>query len=165
MIIREEGLRKIVEDALKCLFKKEERLIIRKIKEEAINHRFAVYLENGILQNSNFAFLNIDLEYNKNYDKDKEVIGTDGITYKIRPDILIHLREDNYNNKIALECKINCLSVKDQQKLLILKKPPYNYENCIGIVYKPSRDYFFIYHVEDNQLIKEKKKKESCNLR
>jgi hypothetical protein len=164
MIIRDDELRKLLEHSLKCLFENEERIIFRKVKEEAINHRFAVYLENNIRNNFQYSFLNVDLEYNKNYDMDKEIIGTDGEIHKIRPDILMHLREDNYNNKIAFECKIGCLSIKDKHKLLMLKNNPYNYENCIGIVYKPDRDYFFIYHVEDDRIIKSKKKKKEFSL-
>lgn len=163
MIISDPVLREILHHALKTLFDKEARIIFRKLKEEAINHRLAVYLDNGI-RDTQYSFLSVDLEYNKNYDKDKEIIGSDGKSHRIRPDILIHQREDNHNNKIALECKIESLSVNDREKLLRLKEKPYSYENCIGIVYKPDKEYFFIYHVQDNQIIKSKKEKKKFEL-
>ena len=150
MYVSNDNIKEILSNAIKTLFLEDSRIIFRKLKEEAINHRLAVYIENELKQCLDLSYLNVDLEYNKNYDSDKDIIRTDGQIKKIRPDILVHQRENNYNNKIAFECKINSLSKYDKEKLIALRKAPYNYENAIGIVYKPEKDYFFLYCVNND---------------
>jgi hypothetical protein len=155
MIIKNDAIREIMENALSELFEKDNRIIFRKLHEEAINHRLSVYIEENIKENINYKYLDVDLEYNKNYDMEKEIIGTDGIKYRIRPDIIIHQRENNQNNKIAIECKKNYITQKDRIKLVALfDKNQYGYENCFGIVYKPEKDVFEFYNTDDSGIEK-----------
>ena len=87
--------------SLRKLLEKDINLIRRKVKEECINHRLATYLEEFSPKEYSHAI--VDLEYNKNYDKDKAIEGSDGKIHKIRPDIIIHKREDNYKKHKPLD--------------------------------------------------------------
>ena len=62
------------------------------IYEPTLNHRIAVYLERYFCK---FGYV-VDCEYNKNRGNPKE----DDMGHKIRPDIIIHKR--NNNNNIAI---------------------------------------------------------------
>jgi hypothetical protein len=104
-----------IEQSLRNLFANEASLIDRKLKEECINHRFAVYLEKHKPQE--YTDYVVDLEYDKDFSNSKQ-ISINGVPTSIRPDILIHQRENNSNgNLIAFECKKHYLTVHDKQKL------------------------------------------------
>jgi len=56
---------KIIKEALNELYLHDKSIINRAVREEAINHKFALYLETILNQNSDLYY-NIDIEYNKN---------------------------------------------------------------------------------------------------
>jgi hypothetical protein len=69
---------------------KKERLLNRELHETTLNHRFAFYLENGLIK-ENVKNYHVDIEYNRNFSDQKRCrIGDFRIP--VRPDILIHKR-------------------------------------------------------------------------
>lgn len=132
-----------LECALRELVRQEGELIRREPNEVCINHRFAIYLENVFRADPNYYWVSVDLEYDKNY-KDKKAIQTAGGKQNIRPDILIHKREDNYNNLIAIECKKGCMKPNDRLKLTALLDKPYEYSLSCSISYLPQRNYMLV---------------------
>lgn len=140
--------------ALFQLMNNDSNLLVRRVKEEAINHRLAVYLENIIKSNNDNSHISVDVEYNKNYDKRKEITYPDGTKVYFRPDILVHQRGDNYNNKLAIECKIDYMDKKTIEKLKGMKREPYFYDNSIGIVYRPQIPNVFLYIASDTAITK-----------
>lgn len=118
-------------------------LIDRKLKEECINHRLAFYLERN--KPNIYSAYYVDLEYNKN-NRDEKSIQFQGAKKFIRPDIIIHLRNDDItDNLIAFECKKLHLNSNDKAKLKGLLGNGYNYKVCLGISYQPNRNYFLVY--------------------
>jgi hypothetical protein len=119
-------------------------LLDRIVREECINHRLAFYFENlfsNIIHDD--MFYTVDVEYNKNLSKSEKEIELDDTTIiPIRPDIIIHKRQDNCNNLIAVEAKLRSLRNHDILKLEKLLRPPYNYKYAVGIKYNPNRPYF-----------------------
>jgi Holliday junction resolvase len=133
----------IVIKAVSQLIERDNKIIERKLKEECINHRLALYIQGNLP--ICLSWVMVDVEYDKNYDKPKEIEGSNGEKYKIRPDILVHKREDNYNNMIAIECKKRHLNKLDKIKLKKLLEPPYSYKLSLGISYQPKKKYFLFY--------------------
>jgi len=129
-------------------------LVKRRVKEESLNHRLAVYIENFVKRSCAYSYLSVDIEYNKNYSQEKAIEGPDGDKQFIRPDILVHERNTNFNNKIAIECKLDYMNNHTKRKLTELKKKPYSYEHCIGIVYKPEMSYLFVYIATEVEVTK-----------
>ena len=85
-----------IREALKMFIIKDRQVLLRvDIYEPTISHRIAVYLE-GL-----FPEFDIDCEYNKTLLGDKKNIEDK----KIRPDIIIHKRGNNYDNSVILEIK------------------------------------------------------------
>jgi len=140
-----------LEIALGKLISREDNIIERKLYEVCINHRFAIYLNNELIKCNSYKWLEVDLEYNKNYDKKKEIL-TDKGKESIRPDILIHQRENNYNNMVAIECKKNYMNKKDRTKLLKLLDDPFNYRLTCWISYLPGKIYMLIKLFEKNRI-------------
>jgi hypothetical protein len=132
-----------IEQSLRDLFENDTSLIDRKLKEECINHRFAVYL--GKNRPSQYSQYYVDLEYDKNAYNAKE-IEVSGSRIRIRPDILIHRRMDDIaDNLVAFECKKSYLSKNDKEKLRGLLGNSFNYQVCLGISYLPGDHDFLIY--------------------
>jgi hypothetical protein len=120
-------LREMLIESISELFAKDYVLIKNGSSERSITHRLAIYLENRVNQ-SEFNGLNVDCEYNRNkdlgdgsaksikakYDELTEELQED---YKERkqdegfiilstfPDIIIHKREENFQNKLIIELK------------------------------------------------------------
>jgi hypothetical protein len=140
-----------LENALGELISKEDKIIERKLYEVCINHKFANYLNNEVKKSNNFNWLEVDLEYDKNYDKKKEIFTVKG-KEPIRPDILIHKRKDNYNNMVAIECKKNYMNKKDKTKLLKLLHDPFNYCLTCWLSYLPGEKHMLIKLFETNRI-------------
>lgn len=131
-------VKQIMELSLSRLVEKDNELIDRKVKEECINHRLAVYIDEYYRQFCGERnHCKVDLEYNKNLDNGKQVYVRTGNLIKIRPDILLHKRGSNDNNLIAIETKKDWFSRHDTEKIQALLKPPFKY--CYGfiILYRP----------------------------
>ena len=152
---------KLIIDAIKSLIKNDENLIERKLKEECINHRLALYLEQLI---NNSLNLSVDLEYDKNLENSKVICSKLNSKIKIRPDILIHQRNSNANNLIAIECKKGYLNKHDFHKLIELGKSPYKYTLPIGISYQPEKNYLLLYYFEGDKKNRIKLNKKDFSL-
>jgi hypothetical protein len=101
----------------------------------------------------------VDIEYNKNVSRsEKEIELDNGLVIPIRPDIIIHQRQDNNNNLLAVEAKLYSLRLHDRQKLKKLLYPPYSYRYTAGIIYNLSKKLFAyeIYRIENDEIIIEK---------
>lgn len=72
-----EYIKTLIESALHDLLNHDSMILNLKLKEECINHRFAIYIENIFKNTSNHEFLDrlsFDIEYNKSYFDEKEII-------------------------------------------------------------------------------------------
>lgn len=89
-----EIIERKVENSLSRFISNDSVLISYAVKEEALSHRIACYLQNT------FSNLDVDCEYNKFGENDKMLDGKG-----IRPDIIIHKRGDQIHNLLAIEVK------------------------------------------------------------
>ncbi len=151
-----EQINTLLQTSLLEIFYRDSVLLDRAVREECINHRLAYYFEtlfSGIIHDD--MFYTVDLEYNKNLTRvDKEIEIADKTFIAIRPDIIIHQRQDNRNNLLAVEAKLSSLTAHDRLKLEKLLRPPYNYRFTAGIKYHPNRQYFtyVIYRLLDDAI-------------
>lgn len=86
----------------------------RLVHETAINHRFAIYLEQNL---NKFLccprYYQVDIEYNRYFGSPKELKGDN-----IRPDILVHKRQGKnleVDNLLIIEAKKTIVSNEDEQ--------------------------------------------------
>lgn len=163
-----ELMKSWIEEALLSLAHIDAILLERKVKEECINHRVARFLEltySCIFHDEFPAMLEIDIEYNKNLNQEAKVLKyQDGGFRPIRPDIIIHNRNNNDSNLLAVEAKLGYLNQNDREKLDGLIKEPYNYSFSLGISYLPTKGYFnFILQDNQNHSIKFSLKKPISN--
>ncbi len=121
-------------------------LLERRVREECVNHRLAFYMEaiyEEIARDERFYC--VDLEYNKNVGRDDKGIKDEyGKDINIRPDIIVHKRESNEDNLIAVEAKHETISKHDLLKLSRLLEDPYNYKYAVAISYYPERNHFLV---------------------
>lgn len=151
----------IMNTSLKHLFQEADILISRYTKEEAINHRLAVHIENN-LKNINLGFNHsVDVEYNRNVTNDNRLFQENnllmtpkiirkktifGIENKeVIPDIIVHERGYNRNNFICIEAKKKYghkSKQKDLMKIFGLLENPYNYKFGCLVEYLPNENHF-----------------------
>lgn len=115
--------------------------------ERAIVFHFGIYLNEMVKNNTNFYNFSVDCEYNRNMEKlskKKEIIvlGKKRLSY---PDILIHKRGKNNNNKLVIEFKkwnnYNYESHEyDKAKLKALTSKDYKYKLGLFILLGKTRD-------------------------
>jgi len=116
-------------------------LLEKKLKEESVNHRLAVYLENHLACLRTQVKLTVDVEYDKYIDVQKRM-RVDDKDFVARPDILIHKRFTNKHNLLALEAKKRSISLRDEQKLRGFLDYDYHYRFGLMITYGiPATDY------------------------
>ncbi len=141
-----QNIQDMINSSLIELINHDEDLIRRNVKEECINHKFALYLERFLEQLVEYHDLyHVDIEYNKNYiDPEKCIIDEYNNRISIRPDIIIHNRFSNQNNLIAFEIKKSYTSRRDYLKIRGLMRNPYNYSYGCLLSYLPEREYFLI---------------------
>lgn len=97
-----EQLQEIITNSLKRLYQIDSNLIERKGMEQSVAFRFAIYLNDSIRKIDWLNKLQLDLEYNKNgLNPKKTPRRSDGV----RPDLIIHSREDNDKNILIIEIK------------------------------------------------------------
>lgn len=152
--IRRTDLKQRVKLAVRLFTLNDKKLLELKAHEQAVSHRIAVYLE-CLLKG-----YNIDCEYNKHGDLSKKIdVDLQKIDIKdlegcpctackkilkkeasseieerfFRPDILVHTRNTDENNYIAIEIKKNKFCPFDEAKLLALTDKKGNYEYKLGV--------------------------------
>lgn len=168
-----EEIVEMMNTSLKNLFKEAEILISRYTKEEAINHRLAVHIENYLINFKLDFNHSVDVEYNRNlkssslmnhYKDDKKdyvkkIAFTDiGVLKEVIPYIIIHERGSNENNFLCIEAKKKYrikTEIEDFSKIIGLINKPYNYKYGCLVEYLPNEDYFCILIVakQNNEII------------
>jgi hypothetical protein len=126
---------KYIEKAIKKLIIKDNKILEANLKEECINHIIANYIKEKIIK-TKYSKYKVDIEYNK--------ITSTGLnkhlfTKNIRPDIIIHMRDDNpSNNLCVLEIKKNYCLKSDKRKIidLIQSNLAYQFGYCISLKLK-----------------------------
>ena len=129
--------------AAKKLVENDTILIDTKVKEECINHKLALYIEEKIRaeEKIDFSSLDVDLEYDKRIEQSKKVDGR-----PIRPDILVHQRKSgDKNNFVALEAKKDYWSRSDRRKIKkLVCENSFQYLLGCTISYLPEKAYLLI---------------------
>ena len=99
--------------------------------EQAFVFRTGIYL-NRLLRDTPYFDLDLDSEYNKNHGNAKI---SKRFPYGLRPDLIIHRRDSNEENKLAIEFKgwWNKDIKDDLRKLEDLTSPDDNYRYVIGV--------------------------------
>ncbi len=131
MTIDQKTFQQKVINAVNRFMENDHTLLNLKVYEPAISHRIAVYLE----QEFSSADLNFDCEYNKHKHSSKMIPNGKNI----RPDILVHKRDSNDKNLLALEIKKYRRWKPDEDKLKILTDQNGEFKYALGVfVYFPS---------------------------
>lgn len=143
---------RIIIPALEKLVEKDIKLINLQPREECINHRLAVYIEQFLSTPGVFAY-HIDAEYDKRLDGEKDVY-VNGEKINIRPDILVHERNEMRNNLLVIEAKKEHPLKHDLDKIRGLMGTDYHYNFGCTISYLPGVDRieYVLYYKSDGQL-------------
>lgn len=142
-------LEKMVGIALQCLYTNDVYLITHKahdlsggmnghVSERSIVARFAVYLQQQLYEHSILKDYNLDVEYNRNMDRPKNLPNTEWQDNGAFPDLIIHKRGNNCDNLLIIEFKTHWNDgedgiLKDIKKLRAFQNEPYLYENALFI--------------------------------
>jgi type I restriction enzyme S subunit len=140
-------LKELLNKALERLYKNDKSLIKRGANERAITSRFARYVED-LVKISSFKSLDVDVEYNRNGNEPKRTNSSPQGTY---PDVLLHKREFNDNNKLVVEFKCywsQVDDVADRKKLIDFTSSSDRYQYRLGaFVYLQLKDFKVTYFV------------------
>jgi hypothetical protein len=136
MTEEQEYLVGILQNAVNLVYQ-EERFLLRFAQgdreglEQAFVFRAGIHLSN-LLNQSQYATLDLDSEYNKNHGRAKT---SRRFSNGLRPDLIIHKRDSNEENKLVAEFKgwWNNDIDSDTRKLEDLTDPNDNYHYLIGV--------------------------------
>ncbi len=132
-----EKIECIIEKACKKIYKEDRYLINNHVNERAIVFRLGIYIQRLMSRDAELKFYNLDNEYNRNGRDSKRIPGFENGTY---PDLIIHKRGSNMNNKIIIECKTdwNDDTYMDIRKLreFINIRGKYKYKYGISIIFR-----------------------------
>ena len=136
-------LKYLIEQSLDCLYANDKDLLVRKVAERDITHRFAHYFENNIA-GTIVAEYNVDCEYNRDGYGIKQVNGN-----YVYPDFILHKRGCNDNNILIIEFKTwwNSENNADIDKIKWMMNPQlrYGYKfGCSIVLNKKSADIQWI---------------------
>lgn len=154
-------LAKLLDEAVAQVYKEERFLLtcsdgMRIGMEQAFVFRTGLHLTN-LLQNTSYRSLDLDSEYNKNHGGIKRTIN---FPRGVRPDLIIHERDSNDQNKLIAEFKGYWRNssqagqrkiAKDLQKLEDLTNPEDAYKYSLGVFVlignaRPEYKYFIDGH-------------------
>jgi len=125
----------MVKKALDQLYKKEEEIFLNDCSERNLVFHFARYFieDNKMLDKE----LSVDLEYNRNTNNPKKIKEI-GESYRIYPDFILHKRNSNAKNILAIEFKKwnNTNYTKDKRKLRYLINQDKEYRYQVGLLIK-----------------------------
>ena len=121
----------LLEKALVRLYDEDVALFQLNAHEQALVFRFGLYFQE-LINSSRFKELTLDMEYNK-HGENKKILPSR--LKGIRPDIILHERENDENNILAIEFKkfetTNFES--DYEKLKELTNPNGDYKYKLGV--------------------------------
>jgi len=118
-------LKNAVENAVQSFLDNDNDLLDLKVYEPAVSHRIAFYLERDFFNKG----IHVDCEYDKRLDREKP--GPNETP--MRPDIVVHTRNTQENNLIAIEVKKNHVGKRDIAKLQMLTQKNELYEYQLGV--------------------------------
>jgi len=125
-------LKERVEKAVEHFIRNDSELLNLDAHELSISHRIAVYLE----QEFNKPDLNIDCDYNRYFNSTKTMPNG----RNIRPDILVHKRDDGSENLLAIEIKKDQTDTEDEEKLKMLTNQNNGFNYNLGVfIYFPEK--------------------------
>ena len=140
-------LEDIMKKSLDKLYANDKYLIIRRVSERDIVHRFAHYFEN-YMQDTDIESYNVDCEYNRNGYEIKQVNGK-----YVYPDFIVHKRGNNENNLLIIEFKTwwNSDNSADINKILWMMKPQLMFQYKYGCSITINQDNSEIFWVDLEQ--------------
>ena len=144
--ISRERFEGLFRECLAQMLETNDRLLIRNLREECINSAFLAILKEKFSDFGKFKKLNYDLEYDKLEYADKTIAGK-----RRRPDILIHVRGENYANFLFLEAKKGNINKDDREKVIEVLAGGFNYTFSVALEYFPDRTYsrYWIFQAGD----------------
>jgi hypothetical protein len=125
-------LKNAVMSATQSFINNDADLLQLKVYELSVSHRVAFYLERDFFN----KICHVDCEYDKRFDLNKP--GPGGTL--MRPDILVHTRNQSTNNKIAIEIKKTRTSKYDVEKLKMLTQINGLYKYDLGVFVRFPKD-------------------------
>lgn len=132
-----ERIECILKKACKKIYKEDRYLINNRVSERAIVFRLGIYIQRLMSRDTELKFYNLDNEYNRNGQDSKRIPGFENGTL---PDLIIHKRGSNKDNKVIIECKTwwNNDIYADMQKLkeFINIRGKYKFKYGISIIFK-----------------------------
>ena len=139
-------VKSIVQEALEKFYSNDIYLLEHDLHEQTISSKIACYLS-IIIENKNLKY-NVDVEYNRNGDAPKALIGSGNI----RPDIIIHRRGKNNNTELDVN-NLLIIEIKkwpneeqrenDVEKIQeFIKDENFRYLNGVFISFKKEKDTF-----------------------
>ena len=144
-----------VKDAIKCcknaireFYKKDYKLIDLQCNERSMMFRIGIYLYEHMKAHNSLNEYDLDCEYNRKGINIKTIDDK-----KIIPDILIHKRDDDNINLVAIEIKKSGNSIKhDKEKLekLTDNNGKYRYSQGLVIVLR-KKSFRIIQFIEGNE--------------
>lgn len=146
----QEQLVELLETAVSHVYQEERFLLSysegeREGLEQAFVFRTGIYLS-GQLAGTPFEGLDLDSEYNKSYGDPKR---TKHFPRGVRPDLILHRRNSNAENKLVVEFKgyWDTEIDRDAMKLIDLTHPEDSYQYAVGVLViigktKPSFSFF-----------------------
>lgn len=140
-------LEDIIKKSLDKLYANDKYLIIRRVSERDIVHRFAHYFEN-YMQDTDIESYNVDCEYNRNAYEIKQVNGK-----YVYPDFIVHKRGNNENNLLIIEFKTwwNSDNGADINKILWMMNPQLMFQYKYGCSITINQDNSEIFWVDLEQ--------------
>ena len=140
-------LEDIMKKSLDKLYANDKYLIIRRVSERDIVHRFAHYFEN-YMQDTDIESYNVDCEYNRNGYEIKQVNGK-----YVYPDFIVHKRGNNENNLLIIEFKTwwNSDNGADINKILWMMNPQLKFQYKYGCSITINQDNSEIFWVDLEQ--------------
>ncbi len=103
--------------ALRKLFEHDARLLVLRAHERSVCHRLAIYLEEAYRAlNGRAGIVQVDCEYNRHDTDPKKVDGD-----LVYPDIIVHEREKDERNLLAIELKLSTNPDSDDDDIAKLR--------------------------------------------
>ncbi|MEV0246008.1 hypothetical protein AB0H76_05395 [Nocardia sp. NPDC050712] len=126
-----EEVRALLHRAALALYRNERELIDHNVHEQALGFRIGLFLANTIERPD--SKLHVDSEYNRQGTKPKVILSQGRIGK--RPDLVIHVRDTNESNLLAVEIKKSAEAIEDDlERLCALQSDPFHYHDAVLLI-------------------------------